>query len=811
MSATELAAKANRPHRARHVFPIFATALMGVIMSMSAWWVVFRWEDRAAELEFNARASNMSLLLQAGVNEYFNKIVALRALFESAAQGVSRSEFEMFANRLLRDQAAILSVSWIPRIKHDERAEHEVAAVRDGIADYHITSVADGRLAISPQKDEYFPVYYTTEKQFSRPVYGLDVGDGGMREQTLKRARDGDHLAASEQLVLQSGTGDRRGFFVVLPVYRQGLRHNSVEDRDRNLAGFVQGVFQTKQMVDTILAGLLVPVDLYVFAPSAGPDALPINVHGSMIPTEKIDSMRQNALETGPHWSGALMAADIEWKLVAVPAGGSASHHRNAWILMIAGLLVTGVGVAFMWRSSSHSLHLERANQMVSELAQTDSLTTLANRRAFLSRLAASFAASGRAASPFAMLYIDLDHFKDVNDTLGHPVGDGLLQHAAQRLKEAVRENDIVARIGGDEFAVLQTDAADLEAAGTLAGKIVATLAAPYVIDGNEVHVTASVGVSHYFGQFAGLEAMLMQADLALYRAKRDGRNCFRLHSGVLNQEVRERLKIADELRGAIERRELHLHYQPQVDLASGKIIGLEALLRWNHPKRGQISPSLFIPIAERTGTIIPLGRWAFEEACRQLNSWDAEGIAPDVVAVNISAIQCKRSGLERDIAESLARWRINPGKMELELTESVLMEVTQQNRDVIERLQKLGLKIAIDDFGTGYSSLNYLTTYPVDRLKVAQELVFRVTTCSRNATVVQTAIRLAQELGIALIAEGVETEAQARFLISAGCGSAQGYYFSPPVSAERATELLRQRIIKPMEQPVTDQEPVAA
>lgn len=252
-------------------------------------------------------------------------------------------------------------------------------------------------------------------------------------------------------------------------------------------------------------------------------------------------------------------------------------------------------------------------------------------------------------------------------------------------------------------------------------------------------------------------------------------------------------------LRQAVDRGELELYYQPQVELGSGRIVGLEALLRWNNARRGTVPPSVFIPIAERTGSILPIGQWTFDQACRQLRLWQDQRIAPAFVAVNCSALQFKAlSELERTIADSLARWDISPQRMEIELTESVLMDVTQQQSGTLERLRELGLGIAIDDFGTGYSSLNYLTKYPVNRLKIAQELVFGVTTDSRNATVVRTAIRLAHELNIDFVAEGVENEAQMKFLIAAGCERAQGYYFSRPVDARHASELLRQGWIRP-------------
>jgi EAL domain-containing protein (putative c-di-GMP-specific phosphodiesterase class I) len=275
---------------------------------------------------------------------------------------------------------------------------------------------------------------------------------------------------------------------------------------------------------------------------------------------------------------------------------------------------------------------------------------------------------------------------------------------------------------------------------------------------------------------------------------------------------VQERVVVADELRGAIDRDELELYYQPQVELRSGRIVGLEALLRWNHPKRGAIPPSLFIPIAERTGQIQLLGQWVFDAACRQLRSWQDDLLAPERLGVNVSALQLKGStDLDREVAASLDKWGIAPGMIEIELTESVLMDITQQHNERLERLRQLGVRIAIDDFGTGYSSLSYLVNYPINRVKIAQELVFGVDTDSRSATVVRAAIRLAHELGIEIIAEGIETEGQEKFLLSAGCEYGQGYYFSRPVDAARATELLRSGTIKPDRRPLRLVESTAA
>jgi diguanylate cyclase len=491
--------------------------------------------------------------------------------------------------------------------------------------------------------------------------------------------------------------------------------------------------------------------------------------------------------------------------VIPLPMQWLVHSHDRAWFVFAACLLCSGMVVAYMWKSVCHTRRLDR-------LARTDSLTGLANRLEFSEHLATAFAASRRNSNRFAVHFIDLDGFKDVNDTLGHATGDLLLRAVVVRLKTLISPSDPIARFGGDEFAILQADANDLEAAATLARTVTGALAAPFVIDGNEVGVTASIGIALYSTDIATPGVMMMQADVALYHAKDDGRNCFRFHSRDLEQQVRLRIAFAEDLRVGIERGELELFYQPQVAIASGKILGLEALVRWNHPKRGLIMPSIFIPVAERSSIIQRLGSWVLDAACAQLAQWEEMAIAPQLLAVNVSGMQLKRiDDLERDIAEILVKWNIKPSSIELELTETVLMEASQKYAEAVQRLQKMGLNISIDDFGTGYSSLRYLTVYPVNKLKIAQELVFGVTDDPRNATVVKAAISLAHELGIEAIAEGVETEAQALFLLAAGCRCAQGYLYSRPINADAATALLRQGKIGPADKSAAIEDRTAA
>ena len=787
------------PQSIQHRAPIWMIAVLGTALSITGWFIISGLEDRTSAAEFNLRANNMAVVLQNGINGYLANLSALRALFESAPAAVGEQEFLTFSDRLLRDHSAILSLSWVPLVRNEERAAHEQAAQQATGEDYRIRSVSkDGTLGPSPAAAEYFPVYYTTEKIRTHVVRGLNLADSGIRQQPLEKARDGGKLAASQEFPLQSGTGDRIGFFVVLPIYKRGLPHNSIEERRRNLVGFVQGVFQIDTMIAATLRGIRIPADYYVFSSEAGSSTRPIYTSLLKPSGEPLAASRRANIDTAFHWSGKVAVADRQWEMIAVPEQRSILVHPRAWIILIAGLCLTGVVFSFMWQSNRHTRKLAEANETISELARTDPLTALANRRVFQDRMAAAFEKAKCSGESFAVFYIDLDHFKDFNDLMGHPAGDALLVQVGKRLLAEAGDADCVARFGGDEFAILQSNAGAEGTSEALAEKIVAALNETSMLEGHAARISASIGVSRYVEELDGPDAMLMQADLALYRAKDAGRNRACIHDKTFDQLACDRVILGRELMTAIESGGLALHYQPQVDIESGRIVGLEALVRWNHVQRGPISPALFVPIAEKTGSIVDLGKWVFDEACRQTRVWQDEGIDAPSVAVNVSAIQCKRPELEQDIVASLTRWKIAPGRIELELTESVLMEATQHHRDIIARLRTLGLRLAIDDFGTGYSSLNYLTNFPVDRIKIAQELIFNCTTEIRCAAVVRAAIHLAKELDTEVLAEGVENAEHARFLSSAGCKFAQGYFFSRPVDAAQATALLRGRFIRP-------------
>ena len=779
--------------RLRPFLSAVTIGLIGLICAITAWFAVAAWEDNEARESFENSASDHVQALQTGLDEYLHAISALRGLFDASGGNVSRQAFASFTRTLPDERKAVLGFSWVPKITRARRQAHEQAALRDGIAGYHIKALgAGGQIRPSPPRDVYFPLAYMSAGPRTR-AFGLDLHDGGIRQEALDRARDGDLMAASGNFTLQTGRGNRNGFFVVLPIYAPRLPHATLAERRRNLIGYVHGAFQFHVLAEAIMSDMRVPLHFDVFETVAdadgGPELVRFEDSGSPAHRAAPGKIRQ-----GRAWFGHISTGDRNWRVVVTPSGPDSTlfRHNRAWIVLLAILLVSALIFAYLCSLIRQRQMLRRANETASQLARTDVLTGLANRRAFSEQLELAFASVAAGGAPFAVHLLDLDEFKDINDTQGHATGDGLLKAVAARLLQTVGPKDIVARFGGDEFAILQRHVSDVHAASGLAQTILAAATTPYAIDGTDLYIDASIGIALHSDRIDGPKAILMQADLALYRAKDDGRGCFRFHRGELDQIVHARVNLTEELRTGIARGELELHYQVQVDIASSRIIGLEALVRWNHPIRGEIQPSVFIPIAERMGAIAPLGEWVLARACRQSWEWQQAGYAVPPIAVNVSAVQLRQPlSFERCVAENFARYAIRPGAIELELTESVLMEVTERQNDALTGLQRLGATIAIDDFGTGYSSLRYLANYPVQRLKIAHELVAGITSDTRSAVVVRSTIRLAQDLGIACIAEGIESEEQALFLAVSGCEQAQGYFYGRPMAANRIARLL--------------------
>lgn len=439
----------------------------------------------------------------------------------------------------------------------------------------------------------------------------------------------------------------------------------------------------------------------------------------------------------------------------------------------------------------STALQRQKAERRLSHLAQFDALTGLPNRTLLQDRLAQTIVQSRRKRRHAGVLFVDLDRFKLINDTLGHHQGDELIRQVGERLQGCVRASDTVGRISGDEFAVVLAELARPDDAALVAQKILDVIARPFDLGGNEAYIGASIGIAAFPEDGDDAETLLKNADIAMYRAKEQGRNSYRFFTAEMNQRTVAKAALNTDLRRAIERREFELHYQPKVDLADGHLRGLEALLRWNHPQRGLVSPGEFIPALEDSGLILPVGAWVIDEACAQQRRWRDAGLAPVPVAVNLSPKQFRRGDLDRIIRQTLGRTGIGAELLELEITESCLMEDPEDAVRVMHNLRAAGLKISIDDFGTGYSSLSYLTRLPLSALKIDRSFVRDAGASAEAASIVRAVIDMAQNLRFTVIAEGVETEQQVAFLRKHGCNQAQGYFFGRPASAQQTAALL--------------------
>ena len=427
-----------------------------------------------------------------------------------------------------------------------------------------------------------------------------------------------------------------------------------------------------------------------------------------------------------------------------------------------------------------------RSRNELAHLAQHDPLTDLPNRLLFQDRLEHALARAQREQGLLAVLFIDLDRFKHINDSLGHVTGDRLLVEVARRLRGTLRNEDTVARMGGDEFIVLTETLRHEEDAAQLAQKLLQALAAPYRIDRNEFFVTCSIGISLYPRDGADAQTMVRNADAAMYRAKAVGRNAYEFYTEALTHSAMERVRLESELRQALARGELEVHYQPHVELASGRVVGAEALLRWHHPELGQVSPDRFIPVAEETGLIIEIGAWVLQQACRQARDWRSAGLSIETVAVNVAGAQIQRSDFVATVRRALSETGLSPEHLELEVSEGFVMGQAEASIGVLEELNRLGVKLSIDDFGTGYSSLAYLKRLPIDKLKVDRSFVRNLPADEEDAAIAAAVVALGRSLGLTVIAEGVETAAQRDLLLRLGCHEAQGWFYGRPQPPDR-------------------------
>ena len=491
----------------------------------------------------------------------------------------------------------------------------------------------------------------------------------------------------------------------------------------------------------------------------------------------------------GMHYMG-MAAANFPYDSICRAASGSINTHWLALLIVVVTLailaiaLVTSVLDARMEaRTSMLASSLAQANRELSELALQDGLTKLPNRLLLEDRLEHALSLAKRESSTFALMFMDLDGFKAVNDAYGHHFGDRLLIEVAERVRGILRVQDTVARLGGDEF-VLLLEQTDPDGAASVADKLVSTVSEPYVVGPHELRVSASVGIAMYPGDGHTAKALMTNSDAAMYFAKRSGRNGYFFFEASMNANAHEQLQLMRDLHLALERKEFVLHYQTKYMAPAGPVAGVEALLRWQHPSRGLIMPDKFIGYAEKTGLIVSIGEWVLNEACRQMSEWHAQGHRDWRVAVNLSPVQFSHPNLINVVRNTLERNKLSASSLTLEVTETTAMRNADVSLAILERLAEMGVDISIDDFGTGYSSLLYLKRLPASELKIDKGFIQSLEQGNDDAAIVSSIIALGQTLSLRIVAEGVETEAQQKFLTDLGCDSLQGYLLSRPVPA---------------------------
>jgi len=460
--------------------------------------------------------------------------------------------------------------------------------------------------------------------------------------------------------------------------------------------------------------------------------------------------------------------------------------------------------VSFALENFDRADEKTRADARIEYLASHDSLTSLPNRETFNGLLHYAIEAARRHQRRFAVLFIDLDRFKVINDSLGHEAGDMLLVEIANRLRHTLRSSDVVARLGGDEFVVILEEAAETHDVERITRDLLSVLSEPLQLSGHECHTTASIGIAMYPSDGADVQTLTKNADMAMYLAKEDGKNGFRFFTKEIKTQSIERLTLESALRRALDRDQFALHYQPKVDMTTGLITGVEALLRWTHPDLGVLPPAQFIPLAEETGLIVPIGRWVLREACAQNMAWQRRGLRPVSMAVNLSPRQFLDEDLLQDIDEALAASGMPPVLLQLEVTESMVMRNVSRAVKVLDAIQSRGIRLAIDDFGTGYSSMSLMKQFPIDTIKIDRSFVRDLPDDSEDKAITQAIISMGKALGMTIVAEGVETAEQETFLRDHACDEMQGFLFSKPVPSQQLAELLRSAplLISPPLQP---------
>lgn len=763
-----------RPRRLALAGPMLL-ALLLVAVAFSQ--VRSREHDRLLE-RLEQHASGAAGILQRRLDAQADSAVAVARMMHLAPH-ITQEQFGEAVRPWLGRYAGSQNFGWSPLITHAQRADYEAAHGPIQGRD------ADGQRRPAPAKDRYLPITLIEPRQGNQNALGLDISHLPATAETVFDAQASARPAASTGFRLVQETGAQRSVVLYQAVFES--------DRKSAPRGIVSAVFRMDDMVLSLI-GMPDPERIQYCLLDL--DAPPDNRLLSGVPgCEQHTWLHHHLSKRLPLYFGG---RGWELRVRAEHAFFEDVRDWRIWGVLALCLACVGLLGAYLLmitgqnHRTQHLVDLRTAE--LAQLAHFDILTGLPNRSQWMARAQAALQSAQRNQQQLAVLFLDLDHFKHVNDTLGHTIGDRLLCAAAQRLLPCLRSDDVLARIGGDEFVALLPRVRVAEDTVTVAEKLIGAMHAPISIDRHDIQLSASVGIACFPQDGTDLDSLLKHADTAMYVAKDTGRNGYRFFEAEMNARVSRRMFLEGSLRQALEQQQMYLAYQPQIAADTGRCVGLEALLRWRHPKEGLIPPDQFIPVAEDSGLIEPIGAWVLREACAQWARWQTEPGLPALhIAVNISPMQFRRAGFVDLVRQALADSGMPAHRLELEITESLLM---QPQPDLVARLNTLaamGVVFALDDFGTGYSSLGYLKRLPIRRIKLDKSFVQDVPGHAEDEAVARATLSMSKDLGLECVAEGVETHKQREYLVARHCAFLQGYLFARPMPADECLHWLRE------------------
>jgi diguanylate cyclase (GGDEF)-like protein len=767
---------------------ILGSALSGLF----AWNIQHNSEHRAHG-HFDDAVQQAVRALEQRVTVYADNLTAMAALFHSS-ETVTRREFQTYANtlRVHERYPGIQSLGFIRRVHELEKqlfAQQMREEHRNNPCGY-----PDFPIFPSHVNTEYFLVVFVEPIARNRALFGRDLLTEPACRDPMERARDTGMVSASERITLRHGDRDKAGFVMLLPLYQPGSNPRNTEDRRRALTGFVFGNFLVEDFFRGIFGQRAVSnlgIDLEVFdGREPGHERLLYDDDSILhsIGTERPDAYRRTV---------GIDVGGRTWSLnfISLPAFHDTHGSRLPDVFLFFGILLSFMLYRAILTREARASEKHRYTEMLERQARHDALTNLPNRGYLLERLAARLKEGDGSPGNMALLLIDLNGFKEINDTLGHQSGDKLLQQIGPRLQKLLRPTDVLARLGGDEFGMMLAPLRGVSDAEVWARRVIDEIHRPFELDGITVQIDASVGIALHPAHGTDGSTLLRCADVAMYVAKKNHHG-YAVYQPELDMHSPRQLSLMSQIEEAMRREQLALYYQPKIRLRGGKVIGVEALIRWHHPEEGLIPPGEFIPQVERSTLIRPFTLWVIEHALMQCRQWQDANL-PTRVAVNISARNLLDTELPDDVEKLLVKHRMTPDFLEFEITESAIVADPERALDILTKLHERGVNISIDDFGTGYSSLAHLKKLPVSNLKIDASFVSDMTEDENDAIIVRSTVDLSHNLGLSVIAEGVEDRATLDILQVLDCDYAQGFFICRPIPASDVTTWLRQHAPK--------------